>query len=180
MPSKETLELIGKAVAVAAFLFTAFSYANNLRLTQKTARYEEARELIGLYRTDGVRDAEQELFARSLYYRDDGLDPNDPGDYPDRILKEIATETLFGTTGAMDNKLPGLLSKLLDIADFYAEVSFCLAQKICDPVIAEQYFCPRAISFEKANRRLIAYYSDYSNSEDWSDGFLSLASRCQD
>lgn len=180
MPTKETLEFIGKVVAVAALLFTAFSYVNNLRLGQEKARYDEARALIAQYRSEGIRDAEQLFFTRSLYYRIEGMDPNDPADYPESIYKEIANEMLFGATGSSEEESPSLLHDLLDIADFYSEVSFCLAQGICDAEIAEMYFCPRAETFRTANRRLISFYSDYANSQEWGNGILALVERCAD
>ena len=165
-------------MAVLAFLFTALSYANNLRLNQKAARYSEARALMTQYRESGVRAAEHALYARSLYYRVDGLDPNEPGDYPDAIYEEIAKEALFGATGISEEESPPLLPRFLDVADFYAEVSFCLTQKICDDTIAQGYFCPRVAGFHASNARLFDYYSDYAQSREWSDGVFALLAQC--
>lgn len=178
MPSKDTLEFIGKAVAVLAFLFTALSYGNNLRLSQNAARYAEARELITQYRENGVRAAEHALYARSLYYRVDGLDPNSVEDYPEAIYEEIAKETLFGATDISVAQSPPLLTRFLNVADFYAEVSFCLMQRICDKTIAHEYFCPRVAAFHASNARLFDYYSDYAQAREWSDGVSALLAQC--
>lgn len=178
MPDKATLEFIGKTVAVLAFLFTALSYGNNLRLSQNAARYAEARALMVQYREGGVRAAEHALYARSLYYRVDGLDPNQAEDYPDAIYEEIAKEVLFGATDSSEAQSPPLLPRLLDIADFYAEVTFCLTQSICDQTIAQQYFCPRVAEFHASNARLFDFYSDYAQSKEWNDGVFTLLAQC--
>jgi hypothetical protein len=178
MPSKEQLEVLGKAIALAGLLFTAFTYANNLWLEQKKARYSEIRSLVQRYEADGIRDAEHDLSTRLLYYRVDGLDPNDPTDYPDRLYDEIAKELLFGANTSEGSPGTAFIPRLLDIADFYAEVSFCLELSICDVGTGKRFFCPRATSFAVNNGRLISYYSEYSNSPDWAKGLQSLVARC--
>ena len=178
MPSKETLEFIGKAVAVLAFLFTALSYANNLRLGQKTARYAEARALMTQYREAGVRAAEHAIFARSLYMREDGLDPNNPDNFPQAIYNAYANGLLFGVITNSEVRNPPLLNQFLDVADFYAEVSFCLTQSICDQEITRDFFCPRVSEYYFSNRRLFDYYSEYAQSQEWKNGISALLAQC--
>lgn len=178
MLDKNRLEILGKTIALATFLFTAGAYINDLWIEQKTARYNEIRSLIGRYQSDGIRDAEQNLSTRLLYYRVDGLDPNDPADYSDELFEEIAKETLFGPTGNAEGNGSVFLPRLLDIADFYAEVAFCIEESICDSNIGKRYFCPRAVSFTDSYARLIEYYDAYSGTEDWSYGLHALADWC--
>lgn len=177
MPDKQTLEMIGKATGLAALLFTAFSYVYDLHLSQRAARYDASLALIQRYRADEIRRSETLLAQRLLYYQSDGLDPNDPDDYSDRLFDGMAREILFGDTGGDAPEKP-FLGRLFLIADFYAEVAFCIRGSMCDSDVAIAYFCPRAKALRENNRRLLDYYSAYAGSEEWSHGLETLVEIC--
>ena len=57
MNSKTVLEMIGKATALAAFLFTVATFSYDQYQKRQGARYAAATDLIERYRSDGVRNA---------------------------------------------------------------------------------------------------------------------------
>lgn len=178
MPSKEMLELVGKALALAAFLFTTFSFVYNQYKERAAARYAASVDMMERYRREGIREAETTLAQRMLYYQADGLDPNNPADFDERFFDAIAKEILFGHDGTDTRSENAFLPRLYLISDFYGEVTFCLDNQICNPDILKSYFCPRASRFGTQNRRLLAYYDDYTSSKELTDVFEKLDARC--
>lgn len=178
MISKDTLELIGKTTALAAFLFGVASWAWDQMQSRERMRYEAATNLIERYRTDGVRESEATLDQRMLYYRTGGRDPNDPADWPDRLFDAVAKDVLFGFTDDPDRTAVPLLPEIFRIADFYGEVGFCVAQGMCARDVLKGFFCPRARQTAQSNARVMDYYSDYSSSGEWKDGMDAFLEMC--
>ena len=178
MFTKERLEIIGRATALAALLFTAGSYVYNLYLNRAQSRYEAAIGLMERYRNDGIRAAELTLDQRMLYYRNFYPDLNDATAFPDPEFELMVRDVLFGFTGTEEVTAKPLLPDILRITDFYGEVRFCAQSSICDPDILDQYFCPRAAGFRDRYARLTAYYSDFSSSKDWINGLEQLVENC--
>ena len=170
MLSKETLELVGKATALAAFLFTAGSYVFDLWSSRQADRYQASVALMERYRTDGIREAESKLQRQMLWYHTEGRDPNNPQDYPQPIFVGIANEVFFGDTGQESSARKPLLPDIFRITDFYGEVQFCEVNEICNAEIIDAYFCPRALTFAGQNDRLLTYYGTYSGNEEWMNG----------
>lgn len=181
MLEKNTIDLIGKGIALAGFLFTAGTYAYNQHTAREEERYNKSVALIEDYRAAGIRDHEVALTTRLLYYNDPGQDLNDPASIDDEIFDSVAKETFFGFDGevsAPESGLEAFLDEFLDITDFYARVNFCIDAEICDRPILTRYFCPRAATFHRRHRRLMAWYAAYSNTEDWNAGLESLVGIC--
>lgn len=179
MIEKHTLEILGKAIALAAFVFSVSTYSYNLYDSRQKERYKQATKLVADYSNSGIRARENELAARLLFYTPDGITLNDPESYPEALFSDIAKETLFGFTGGGDTAKP-FLQDLLKITDFYAQVKFCNDAGICDTDILTQFFCPKAQNFAQSNRRLLTYYEDFANTNDISNGFASFATACED
>lgn len=179
MATKVALEVVGKGVALAAFVFSASSYVYNLHVTRERQQYSEAMTLIDDYSKSGPRTYENQLNARLLYYRNGGIDLNDEADFPDELFEDVARETLFGFAGGTsDADITPFLDRFFEIADLYERVAFCIDARVCDEVIVLQYFCPRAERVAADHVRLIAYYTEYSGSEDWIDGLNRVNARC--
>ena len=181
MGSKADLELLAKGLALAGFIFTAFTYAYDLRVDRQERRYNEAKALIGQY-AEAIWPLENELTQRLYYYTIGDLDLNDPQIFDDGQFELIARETLFGTTGE-NGSSSGVRPKpfvgdLARIIDFYEQVDFCLSAGMCASEVAGGYFCPRARSFAQRFDRLITYYYNFEGSEDWSNAFDRLLERC--
>ena len=79
-----------------------------------------------------------------LYYRQNGLDPNDPAQMPERIAEVMAQNILFGYTGDPDAPTTPYLPQVFVIIDFYSEVAFCRENAICNTEILDRFFCSRA------------------------------------
>lgn len=178
MVSRSALEIIGKATALAAFLFTVATFSYDQYQKRQGARYAAATDLIERYRADGVRDGETGLVQRMLYYRQDGLDPNDPAQMPDRIAEVMAQNILFGYTGDPDAPTTPYLPQVFEIVDFYSEVAFCRENTICNADILDRFFCSRASAFREENARLLDYYATYASAEDWTDDLDRFLTHC--
>lgn len=178
MIDKHTLEVLGKGIALAAFVFSVSTYAYNLHISREKERYSQAMKLVASYTDDGIRSRENSLATRLLFYSPDGLDLNNPESYPDEIFGDIARETLFGFTGGGE-AATAFLPDLLRIADFYAEVRFCGSSQICNAQILTSFFCPKATQFLTAHRRLLSFYETFSNSGDVTAGLLGFAETCE-
>lgn len=176
MVSKETIELIGKATALAVFVFSVFTYAYNLHVKRETDRYERALAIIDGYVEGGVLALETELDSRLLYYSSQ-VDLNDPAALRDEAFDAVAKETLFGWTDGRQVAEP-FLPKLLSIVEYYERVEFCVSAGICDESVAAGYFCPKARAFVARHTRLVAYLADYSRREGRFADVDRLVSRC--
>jgi len=87
---KTTIDLIGKGIARAGFLFAAVAFAYDRYADRAAGRFEASIEIVEAYGNEGIRD----LSKRLLYCAEGGLDPNAPEDF-DCILRE----TPFGFDG---------------------------------------------------------------------------------
>lgn len=182
MIEKNTIDLIGKGIALAGFLFTVGTFSYNQYVKRSEARFAAAIELVDAYSDDGIRTLENRLSTRLLYYNDGDTNLNNPADYDDEDFDFAAKETLFGYDGelsAPDSGLEPYLDEMQDITDFYAQVSFCIDASICDADVLTRYICPRAESFAMQNERLMAWYANYSNIKDWNRGLTSLLETCR-
>ncbi|MEO1681157.1 MAG: hypothetical protein AAFU80_23670 [Pseudomonadota bacterium] len=173
---------MAKAAAVLGLLFTAFTYANNLRLSQAERLYAETKALMEQYDTSGVRRLENVLIQRLLFYSQGGNNLNNPNHFPDKLFAAIAKETLFADTG--DNgdrefRVRPFVDDLNLILDFYAQVDFCLEAEMCDGEILLGYFCPRAEEFQSRHQRLIAFYRDFEGSGDQRHELERFTDKCR-
>jgi hypothetical protein len=177
MISSSSLETIGKITGVAVFLFTIYSYVNNLKVEQDRKQYEVSIGFIKEYSTS-IRRIEQELEMKLLYYKD----INNIKFFPDKKFKLIAEEILFdfvpNRNSSEQNKTP-FLDDILNVSDFYDRSFFCIDQNICNDKITGGFLCSRALLFYKKNKRLIRFYTNLSTPSNVNHEFSALRNLCK-
>lgn len=182
MLEKNTIDLLGKGVALAGFLFTVGTYAYGQYVGREEARYQKSIAMIDDYRAEGIRQLEEGLNTRLLAYNDEDFSLNNHDHYDLETFDAIAKDVFFGFDGEVgppDSGIEPYADEILTIADFYARVEFCAAAEICDQEILNRYFCPRAVSFADRNERLLSWYSTYSDMEAWNNGLATLVGTCR-
>ena len=158
MINKEQLEAIGKLTALATFMFSVFTYWNNIYTERNIKKYDFSINIIKEY-TDNIRAKERDLEDVRIYYGN----ISNTKTFPDIMFKAIADEILFdyieGRPKKEQHKKPRL-KMLLEINDFYERSYFCVTKGICSFDIVTEYTCPKALNFYQKYQRLFDYYND--------------------
>lgn len=182
MPSKDTLEFIGKLIAFLVFVFSVGKYWWDLRIDRDMERLKRSDAYVAEYISNGIREHETKIDLRLLWHRKLFGDINSAQRVNDEQFVAIAHELLFAYDESKDRQIENArayLPDFLEVADFYARINSCMVAEICHGAVVQEFFCDRATRFARRNARMIAYYERYSESKEWSNGLESLVVRCQ-
>ena len=182
MPSKETLEFIGKLIAFLVLVFSVGKYWWDLQVNRDLEKLNRSDAYVAEYISSGIRERETKIDLRLLWHSKLFGDINSTQRVDDKQFVAIAHELLFAYDESKDRQIAtarAYLPDFLEVADFYARINSCMVAKICHGAVVREFFCERATRFARRHARMIAYYESYSESTEWSHGLESLVARCQ-